>query len=279
MTIQVLADSRSTRERLDAARIRAALPAGRTLEGIVVHAEVDSTNTWVMRRIGSLPSPYACLSEHQCAGRGRRGRIWEDERGSDICLSLLWRFTGKGARSQGLSLAVGVAAVRALEAAGASAVRLKWPNDIVWKNRKLGGILVEGSVSGGVWTAVIGIGVNVRAATGPKPGLPRVHLESILGNHVSRNHVAALLISELVAECTRFESQGAGPAIGEWKALDAMSGRPVRVEAAGRSVSGIARGVDETGELLVEADGLLERFVSAEVSLRDQSRDTRGDAA
>ena len=255
-------------EALDAGRIRAALPSWARLGGLCVHGAIDSTNAWLQERSLSLPSPFACLSEHQRAGRGRRGRAWVDGTGRDICLSLLWRFGAAQARAQGLSLAVGVAAARALAATGASGIALKWPNDIVWQDRKLGGILLEGSVSGRVWTVVIGVGINVHPCAEPDLRVPRVHLGSIPGARVSRNRLAAGLIAEIWAECARFEERGAGPAIVEWTRLDAMRGRAVRVHRPGGEVGGIARGVDEAGELLVEVDGAIERFVSAEVSLR-----------
>ena len=255
-------------EALDAGRIRAALPGWARLGGLCVHGAVDSTNTWLQERSQSLPSPFACLSEHQLAGRGRRGRVWVDGTGRDLCLSLLWRFGAAQARTQGLSLAVGVAAARALAATGADGIGLKWPNDVVWRDRKLGGVLIEGSVSGRVWTVVIGIGVNVHSRGAPGPRIPRAHLGSIPGARVSRNRLAADLIAEVWAECARFEESGPGPAIGEWTRLDAMRGRAVRVHRPDGEVGGIARGVDEAGELLVEVDGALERVMSAEVSLR-----------
>ena len=266
-------------EALDAGRIRAALPGWARLGGLCVHGAIDSTNVWLQERSHSLPSPFACLSEHQLAGRGRRGRVWEDGMGRDICLSLLWRFSAAQARAQGLSLAVGVAAARALAATGASGIELKWPNDVVWRDRKLGGILIEGSVAGRAWNVVIGVGINIHPCAGPDVRVPRVHLESIPGAQVSRNRLAAGLIAEIWAECARFEELGAGPAIGEWTRLDAMRGRAVTVHRPDGGVGGIARGVDEAGELLVEVDGALERFVSAEVSLRPDRQGSPGDAA
>ena len=266
-------------EALDAARIRAALPGWARLGGLCVHGAVDSTNSWLLERAFSLPSPFVCLSEHQLAGRGRRGRVWEDGTGRDLCLSVLWRFDAARARAQGLSLAVGVAAARALAATGAGGIELKWPNDVVWRDRKLGGILIEGSVSGRVWTVVIGIGVNVHPCAAPDLPAPRAHLGSIPGARVSRNRLAAGLIAEIWAECARFEERGAGPAIGEWTRLDAMRGRAVRVHRPDGEVGGIARGVDDAGELLVEVDGAIERFVSAEVSLRSDPQGVPGDAA
>ena len=266
----------SSIEPLDAARIRSALPGGTRLEGLSVHGAIDSTNSWLQERSLALPAPYACLSEHQLAGRGRRGRVWEDGSGRDICLSILWRFDAAEARTQGLSLAVGVAVARALAASGASGIGLKWPNDIVWRDRKLGGILIEGSVSGRTWMVVIGVGINVHPGEAPDARVPRVHLASIPGARISRNRLAACLIAEISSECVRFEARGAGPAIDEWKRLDAMLGRPVRVHRPGREIGGIARGVDDTGELLVEVDGVVERCLSAEVSLRsDPLADSR----
>ena len=257
-------------EPLDARRIRAALADGVPLGGLVVHDALDSTNTWLHVRSDRLPSPYACLSEHQRAGRGRRGRTWEDARGRDLCLSVLWRFGSTEPRAQGLSLAIGVAAVRALEATGARGLGLKWPNDVLWRDRKLGGILVEGSVSGRAWTVVIGVGVNVHADPEPAPeaGPLRVHLDAIPGVRVSRNHLAARLIAEICAQCERFDTRGAAPALAEWRGFDVLRGRPVCVAAAHAELVGVARGVDEVGELLVEVDGRIERCVSAEVSLR-----------
>ena len=255
-------------EPLDAGRIRAALPDWARIGGLAVYGAIDSTNTWLHERARTLPSPYACLSEHQLAGRGRRGRTWLDGMGRDICLSLLWRFDAAESRAQGLSLGIGVAAVRALETTGARGIGLKWPNDIIWQDRKLGGILIEGSVFERVWTVVIGVGINVHGNAMPDPGVSRVHLESITGTHVSRNCLAARLIAEIWAECTRFEMRGSGPAVGDWKSLDAMQGRPVTVQGPCGEFDGIARGVDEAGELLLEVNGSLEQFVSAEVSLR-----------
>lgn len=269
----------SSIEPLDAGRIRSALPGGTRLEGLCVHGAIESTNSWLQERSSALPAPYACLCEHQLAGRGRRGRVWEDATGLDICLSLLWRFDAAQVRAQGLSLGVGVAVVRALAATGASGIGLKWPNDIVWRDRKLGGILIEGSVSGRAWVVVIGVGINVHPVAVPDARAPRVHLASIPGAAASRNRLAAGLIAEIVAECARFEARGAGPSIDEWKRLDAMQGRPVRVLRPGGEVGGIARGVDEAGELLVEVNGALERFASAEVSLRAAPPFRPGDAA
>ena len=260
-------------EPLDLDRIRRALPDWTPPGDITLHDSIPSTNTWLLAHAGELATAHACLAEHQVAGRGRLGRTWIDGRGRDLCLSVLWRFTTRKLRSQGLSLAIGVAAVRALRASGAGAVGLKWPNDVVWRDRKLAGILVEGVAGDSIWTAVIGIGVNVGKGEDARVELPACDLESIPGARTSRNQLAARLIAEIRAECMRFERGGFDTVLGEWQALDVMKGRPVTVLAPAGAIQGVARGVDPSGELLVEVDGRVERFVSAEVSLRARRSD------
>jgi len=278
---QVIVSASSPIEPLDAACIRSTLPAGVRLGGLSVHGAIDSTNSWLQERSLALTAPYACLCEHQLAGRGRRGRVWEDGTGRDLCLSLLWRFGVRKAhvRAQGLSLGVGVAVARALGSTGARGIGLKWPNDVVWQDRKVGGILIERSTSGRSWVVVIGVGINVHPAAGVDSQASRMHLASIPGAQVSRNRLATSLIAEISAECARYETWGAGPAIREWMRLDALRGRAVRVHRSDGEVAGIARGVDETGELLVEVDGGIERFVSGEISLRPEPCERAEDSA
>ena len=104
-----------------------------------------------------------CFAEHQSAGKGRRGRQWVSPFGSNIYMSILWRFQQDGiACTAGLSLAVGVAVIRALKTYGFNEVGLKWPNDIYCQGKKLGGILIE--VSGeadGPCAVIIGLGLNL----------------------------------------------------------------------------------------------------------------------
>src|SRR5262252_3570786 len=131
---------------------------------VEVLEQCASTSSELLERAGegaASGSVVAC--EHQSAGRGRRGNRWFSAVGGSLAFSLLWRFAqGPGALS-GLSLAIAVLAARALEREGIAGVQLKWPNDLVWRGRKLGGILVE--VSGeaqGPSAVVIGVGLNVR---------------------------------------------------------------------------------------------------------------------
>ena len=129
---------------------------------------MDSTNT----RLLGLPPPPAgcadvCLSELQHSGRGRRGRRWIATFGDSIALSLAWTFGDAARASPALSLATGVAISRALAKAGARGIGLKWPNDIWFDDRKLGGVLIElRADAGGPAHVVIGVGLNASLSMG-----------------------------------------------------------------------------------------------------------------
>src|SRR5690606_2169756 len=107
--------------------------------------DVDSTNRFVMEIEEPLEAGRAqlCVAELQNAGRGRRGRSWTAPFGGSLCMTLGWQFAEAPPTFTALSLAVGVAVVKALRSLGASEVALKWPNDLIWHGRKLGGILIE----------------------------------------------------------------------------------------------------------------------------------------
>ena len=129
-----------------------------------MHEALDSTSDRLLA-VDDLPSgPFdACLAEFQSAGRGRRGRRWVAPFASGLCLSVGWSYRDAPAALVALSLAAGVAVLRALGRLGIAGLALKWPNDIVRDDSKLGGILIDlrGEAAGPAYV-VVGVGVNVR---------------------------------------------------------------------------------------------------------------------
>jgi BirA family biotin operon repressor/biotin-[acetyl-CoA-carboxylase] ligase len=262
-------------ELLDPARIRGQLDAvGRNLLAeLEIHPEIDSTNRLLMGRAGAGLRPgHACLTERQTQGRGRRGRSWISPFAANVYLSLYWRFSFSPAALAGLSLAAGVSAARALEDAGVGDISLKWPNDLLWRGRKLGGILLEmAGEASGPCHVVIGVGINVAMPPAAGAGIdqPWVDLATIQAETaVSRNRVAGLLLNRLLRAVQEYETRGVSPFIDQWQARDATSGQPVELRLPDRAITGIARGVDDQGALLLEHAGTLEPFASGEVSLR-----------
>lgn len=240
-------------ELLDAQAITSAMAddARALLGGIEIHPRLDSTNTYLMQQAGSgLASGYACLAEYQEAGRGRRGRNWVSPFGANIYLSLLWRYTLDPAQLGGLSLAVGVAMARALRAAGVDGIALKWPNDVLWRDRKLAGILLEMSgESFGASTVVVGLGINCRMSkeAGTHITQPWTDLEKILGRHLSRNALTALLLSEVLPVLRDYQTAGLAPLLDEWQSYDAVRGKTVTLQLPNQSITGVAAGVDRDG--------------------------------
>ncbi len=236
---------------------------------------VGSTNTILMERpIGLVGSGEALLAEYQTGGRGRRGRSWIAPPGGAICLSMSWVFAQVPRDLGSLGLVIGVCALRALRSLGVPEARLKWPNDLLVRGRKLGGILIElRAESAGPACVVIGIGLNVALGSAlleqiSATGLAPVDLASTGLKGVSRNAVAAALISGFVDGLLEFERDGLRPFVQEWVQADALRGQPVTVTAADGTARGIARGIDLDGALLVETPTGLLRFISGDVSVR-----------
>jgi BirA family biotin operon repressor/biotin-[acetyl-CoA-carboxylase] ligase len=264
-------------ELLDARRIRAELTeeSHAHLHGLELLYEVDSTNT---RLLAAAPPPPrtadVCASELQFAGRGRLGRRWIAPFGSGIAMSLGWTCSDVVRTLPALSLGVGVAVSRALARAGAHGITLKWPNDIWFRDRKLGGVLIElRAESGGPAHVVIGVGINVSL-----PAQARREIEAggaavaaaadACATPPSRNAVAGAILDELLSMLVRYERLGFSAFRDEWTALDGLRDRPAEVTVGGTTIRGIARGVDSDGALLLETRGNLQRFVSGEASLR-----------
>jgi BirA family transcriptional regulator, biotin operon repressor / biotin---[acetyl-CoA-carboxylase] ligase len=236
---------------------------------------VGSTNTELLAR----PNPRVgtaedYLAEYQTAGRGRRGRSWLAPPGGAICLSLSWTFREVPEDLGALGLVIGVCVLRALRGAGIAAAALKWPNDLLVGERKLGGILIElRAESAGPACVVIGIGLNVALGAGllrqiAATGTQATDLASNGGAALSRNAVAAALIAECLGGLGQFAREGLKPFIAEWRDADALRGKAVSVSGAEGASKGLARGIDLHGALLIETPQGVKRFISGDVSVR-----------
>lgn len=260
-------------EWLDRERILEALGDQAARFQLEICDSVDSTNRQLAQRnIAEGAKGTVLAAELQTQGRGRRGRAWHTGLGGGLAFSLLWRFDqGAGALS-GLSLAVGVAMIRALRAAGVDGTELKWPNDVLHNYRKLAGILIE--VQGdmlGPSTAVIGIGLNLHLTDATKNLIDQavVDVRTLTGNAPQRNRLFAQLLGEVAGVLQIFETQGFAALRDEWMAYHAYQGKPVQLLMPdGRKREGEVLGVAEDGSLLVYGDGATQRFASGEISLR-----------
>ncbi|AEG00095.1 bifunctional biotin--[acetyl-CoA-carboxylase] ligase/biotin operon repressor BirA [Methylomonas methanica] len=240
-----------------------------------IYPAIASTNGYLMQLAQrSQATGRVCLAEYQTAGKGRRGRTWVSPFGHNIYLSILWRYQNGPGAIAGLSLALGVAVARALSRAGVQEVGLKWPNDIYWRERKLAGILIEVSgESGGPCHAVIGLGLNLYLPEQQAETIEQawVDLRHIMGDDVmqQRNRLVALLLNEMLPVIADFEEQTLRAFIGDWRKWDCMRGKAVSIYIGEQAFTGIVRGIDEQGLLLLEDEqGKQRAFASGEVSFR-----------
>jgi len=241
-----------------------------SLSSLNVITSIDSTNAYLMRREPGS-GIIACFAEYQTAGRGRRGRQWISPFASNIYLSLrLSTNSGLGA-FEGMSLAVGVVVAKTLNELGVSDVQLKWPNDVLWSGKKLGGILIEvvGDPSG-VCHLVVGLGLNLRSAKSMVQAIdqPWIALDAILPEPPGRNRVASSLLNHIVPLLTDYETRGFECYKADWDMLNAQANQMVDLFMGTNKTSGLMRGVNASGALLLETEKGLEIFHGGEVSLR-----------
>ena len=241
---------------------------------IDINWSIVSTNSHCLAYIkNNCISGYVCLAEHQINGRGRRGREWVSPLAGNLYLSLVWRFTCGAEILEGFSLAVAIVVANALrEDFCLQPVQLKWPNDILINNKKIGGILIEiiGEV-GGPCSVVVGVGLNVSFsdAAENKIDQPWIDLNSAAGRTVSRNMLAASILNHLMPLLQVYERDGFVLFKKDWMLYDAFLGSHVVVRyGVDEFFEGIAQGISDSGELLVDGSGYLRAFKSGEVSLR-----------
>ncbi|MEO8384772.1 MAG: biotin--[acetyl-CoA-carboxylase] ligase [Betaproteobacteria bacterium] len=266
-------------ELLDLDRIRVALGKSANRVDVDLLATVDSTNSELMRRaIADAPGGLCIVAESQTAGRGRRGRVWHSSLGSSLTFSLLWRFERGAAQLAGLSLAVGLAVLRALadlsdaNLRDAGSIGLKWPNDVVASGAKLAGVLIEsqGDMLGPT-SVVIGIGINVNLAEAMRLSIdqPVTDMRTLCDRLPSRNLMLARVLQELVIVLDEFQRSGFRTFKSVWTAQHTLHGKPVRVmHVDGSTIDATVKGVADDGVLVVTVKGKDLHIAAGEVSLR-----------
>jgi len=235
--------------------------------GRVLHLleETGSTNAVALALAqGGAEDGTVVAAEKQTAGRGRLGRRWVSPEGENLYCSIILRTIPASPR--GLSwvpLVAAVAAARAVDAIALLSVQLKWPNDILLGERKVGGILCESSglaTSGRALDGIVsvGIGINVNTQRSAFPGEIRETATSLsieAGRSIDRTALLAFLLNALEARYDRLRAEGAGAVEEEYRRLCGTVGRRVRVElAGGRQVVGRAEAILDDGSLRVACE-------------------------
>ncbi len=265
--VELLEESRLTRMISPERRAR--------LRGIEMLFDVDSTNDHLLERGAPAPDQaLLCCCELQRAGRGRRGRRWLAPFGQGIAMSIGWQFRAMPRDLPALGLAIGTAIARALDRVGASGIRLKWPNDVCFENRKLGGVLIDlRAEAEGPVHVVVGIGLNLALSASARSqieatGVRVAAVADACPATPARNEVAGCVVDEVLAVMVDYERSGFSSYRSEWSSLDGHANRRARLSLGDDAVHGIARGIDAEGALQLEVDGVMRKFLSGDLSLR-----------
>jgi len=242
------------------------------IPGIDVHMELPSTNGSLLDASAGTAQGQVCLAEQQTAGRGRRGRVWHSPFGGNLYMSFLWRFEEAIDHPGGASLAVAIGVARALEDMGITGIGLKWPNDIQHRGHKLAGILLEMTAeSGSAYTVVAGIGLNVRLLPVHRQDITQAvtDLETVTGAMPPRNVLAASVLNQTFLALRQFQQQGIASLRDDWQTRDVYRGRSVVLITPTRWIEGVAQGINDKGQLLLQqADGVTASYSGGELSLR-----------
>lgn len=241
------------------------------LDKLEILPNIDSTNTYLFQRAGDfMGQRYAVLAEQQTAGKGRRGRHWVSPFGKNVYLSLLVTMQGGIASLEGLSLMVAIAVERVLSRLQVPDVGLKWPNDVYAQGKKLAGILLE--VTGEYSShcqVVIGVGINMSLSERDAADISQPWAQLLkLQPNISRNQLAGMLLNELLWVVDEFQQNGFAPYQQYWTERDIYYGQEVRIIAAQNEKSGLLKGVNRKGELLLKTAKGLETINAGEVSVR-----------
>jgi len=258
---------------LDADLIRARLGAAVGDLHIEILDHAASSNALLLQRCAQgAPSGAVLAVEWQSAGRGRLGRAWHSALGDALTFSLLWRFESGLAALSGLSLAVGVAMMRALHELGVSGAALKWPNDVLLNEGKLAGILLEAQGDMlGPSAVVIGIGLNLAVPEALRGQIeqPVSDLASLDMPMPERNLVLAVSLKHLAAVLHEFVAHGFAPLRAEWERHHRFQQSVVKILLPdGSHIAGMALGVTDDGALRLATAQGEQLFNAGEVSLR-----------
>ena len=237
----------------------------------------DSTN----RVVSDLGMPdsgqlHVAISEFQTSGRGRRGGEWDSPLASGFCLTLSLSLPLTTRLSGALTLAIGLAVSDALEPWLKQSILLKWPNDLILNDGKLGGILttVSERVDDG-YLLVVGIGINFDAVEDlpiqlDKHAIPPVGLHNFLRKPVTRAQIAAAVIQQVTPAVELYQEHGFAPIRERWNHRDYLAQARVQVSENDRITNGVAAGVDDNGALIVDVDGTRKFLYGGEVRVRRQ---------
>ena len=219
---------------------------------------VDSTQKYI-RELSEKRKIHVCLAEHQTQGQGRFNRSWHSPFGQNIFFSMLYPLTKDISELGGLSLIMSLCLAKTIEETCTlpQPISIKWPNDLLCDNRKLGGILIEIQAEAHDFChAIIGIGVNINMLEDKSKSISQdwTSLRKITQIWHDRNLILATLINNIMIYMENFVDKGFAYFMKEWAKHDFLVNKPIGIKAVNKEIHGLAMGINTNGHLLVKLD-------------------------
>jgi BirA family biotin operon repressor/biotin-[acetyl-CoA-carboxylase] ligase len=239
------------------------------LDHLEIVTSVNSTNTCLLEKPANCKK-YAIFAEQQTSGRGQFNRPWLSGLGKNIALSLSWNLPNTN-KLMSLSLIMGLAVIQALKEYGLNGIKLKWPNDVVYKRKKLAGILIETQVSKSKLSkVVIGIGLNLYKPIYEPNSIDQAITDvyTIYKLPPQRNRIAGLLLKNALMALSTLQANGPASFLKKWQKTDDLKDQLIYIQTpkAG-TIEGIARGINAFGQLRVDIKGETHCFHSGEIRI------------
>ena len=253
---------------LDHEKILAQLP--RSLFEIIIKPIVDSTNTY-LKGLENQSNYLVCIAEQQTRGRGRLNRTWLSPFGENIYCSIKLPYNGQLEKIAGFSLAICIGAHQILnELVQKEGLKIKWPNDLLYRGKKISGILIEIEKNlNNEISLIIGIGINVNMMTSSEDIIQAwTSLKAITGEELDRNEIVSSLLNHLTGTIEQFFKQGLEPFIEYYTKHDFLFDKVIKVENAAEVYQGKAKGIDASGRLQIETENqAIMSFCSGETQI------------
>lgn len=243
---------------------------------IIKLSATDSTNDY-LKRLCAESSPEngtVVWADFQEKGRGQKDRVWHSESGKNLCISILQELGGLAVKDQfTINCAVSMACIHSLEQVGIQQLRIKWPNDIMAGNLKIGGILIENIVKGkSILRSIIGIGINVNQMA--FEGLPNAtSILNLTGQTYSRSELLDLLLPEIEKAFANIDDKGEELRQEYIEHLYLLHREGSFYDKDGKSFNAVVRGVGTDGKLHLQTNDGIREFNMTEISMDwNQSR-------
>lgn len=267
---------------LNALLIEARLTPQKPAAGFLCFETIDSTNDEAARQLAAgRAAPFVVVSREQTRGRGRFGRVWHSEDNGNLYLSFAFRPQLPPERMQTFTLWMGVNICDFVASYAKISPGLKWPNDILFNERKAGGMLTEARIdSDQIRDLVFGLGLNINSEASnfpPEVARRAVSLSAHAKTQLDLNKLAAAVIGRVLEAYNQFVDGKYRDTFADlWNRFDYLRGKPVSLQHGSQQIHGTALGIDEEGSLIVRTDkGKTERFRAGEVTMSKKPADTK----